>query len=158
MIYDTLDHAALYHGIHPGCAEAFAFLQGFDPATPDGRVDLRGDELFANVERYSTQPAATRRYEAHRAYLDIQAVFTGHEAVFVTPHTPDLETVEVYDTARDVGFHAATDASWVELLPGRFAMFFPQDVHKPVCAVGGNSEVLKVVVKIRLAANAKAFA
>jgi len=153
MIYDTLDHADHYADLHPLLAEAFAFLRSFDPATPDGRIELRGDDLFVNVERYTTQPPADRRYEAHRRYLDVQTICLGEEAIYTAP-LGRLDLVEPHNDKNDVAFYSGEDAQRVVLFPNDFAVFLPQDGHKPVCQVapGKPREVLKVVAKIRLAA------
>lgn len=151
MIYDTLAHCDLYAGLHPLLGKAFAFLRSFDPATPDGRIELRGDDLFVNVERYATEPPEARRYEAHERYLDIQTIHTGREAIYVEP-LDRLEVIEPYDAERDVAFYRGPDRSVVALQPGDFALFLPQDGHKPCCHAGGAADVLKAVAKVRLAA------
>ncbi|MEL7088070.1 MAG: YhcH/YjgK/YiaL family protein [Planctomycetota bacterium] len=149
MIYDRLKQADDYAALHPLLAEAFAFLRGFDPATPEGRVTLRGDDLFVNVERYATEPAGDRRYESHRRYLDVQAIFAGRETIYVEP-VSGLEVAEPYDGERDAAFYRGPDRNLVALRPGEFALFFPQDGHKPCCQTQAPSEVLKAVAKIRI--------
>ncbi|MEM8495499.1 MAG: YhcH/YjgK/YiaL family protein, partial [Planctomycetota bacterium] len=72
MIFDTFTTHDRYSALHPLFEEAFAALRDFDISTPDGRIQLRGDDLFLNVERYTTEPADHRRFESHRDYLDIQ--------------------------------------------------------------------------------------
>ncbi|MEM7624743.1 MAG: YhcH/YjgK/YiaL family protein [Planctomycetota bacterium] len=149
MIYDRIEHAGLYLGLHPLLTEAFTFLEDFDPATADGQIQLRGDDLFVNVERYATEPAAARKYEAHRRYLDVQTIFTGTESIYVKP-LAGLDMIEAYDETRDVAFYTGADHGVVTLLPGEFALFFPQDGHKPCCHAGGPNDVLKVVAKVCL--------
>lgn len=149
MIYDRFEHARLYLGLHPLLAEAFAFLKDFDPATADGQIKLRGADLFVNVERYATEPAAERRYEAHRQYLDVQTIFIGQESIYVEPRG-GLDATEAYDESRDVAFYRGPDRNVLSLVPGEFALFFPQDGHKPCCQADGPSDVLKVVAKVRI--------
>ena len=149
MIYDLLDQSAVYAPLHPLLAEAFAALRSFDPATPEGRIELRGQDLFLNVERYVTQPADQRRYEAHRRYLDVQTIFAGEEAIDCVL-LPEARETEAYDAERDVAFYQAQEPSRLALRPGRFAIFLPQHVHRPVCQLAGPSEVTKVVAKVLL--------
>ena len=151
MIYDLLDHAGDYHGLHPLLEPAFAALRDFDPQTPPGRISLRGDDLYVNVEHYTTQPAEQRRFEAHRRYLDIQMLSRGEEAIDCVL-LPEARETEAYDPQRDVAFYQSEDASRLPLRPGRFALFLPQHVHRPVCQLTGPSDVIKVVAKVRLAA------
>ena len=155
MIYDRLEHADLYAGLHPLLGEAFAFLRGFNPATADGQIKLRGDDLFVNIERYTTQAAGERRYEAHQQYLDVQTIFKGQESIYIEP-LPQLDVEEAYDEARDVAFYRGPDRNVVALVPGEFTLLYPQDGHKPCCHATEASEVLKVVAKVRIDASSEA--
>ena len=50
MIYDTLAHKDQYRNLSPRLAKALDFLAQTDfSALPDGRCDIDGDEVFANV-------------------------------------------------------------------------------------------------------------
>ena len=151
MILDRLDRAAAAYPLHPLFAEAFAYLQAFDPATPDGRIDLRGDDLFVNVQRYTTKPAAETRFEAHRQYLDIQTIYTGEEAIYID-WLDHLQETEAFDADKDVAFYEGSSATCLSLRPGDFAILYPTDAHRPVCQVRGPSDVLKVVAKVRIEA------
>jgi len=149
MIYDVFQNAERYATLHPLLRAAFAALRDFDINTPDGRNELRGNDLFLNVERYTTEPAEGRRFEAHRDYLDVQTIFTGRESIYVEP-IDRLTVTEPYDADRDVAFYDGIHHARLDLSPGDFAVFFPEDGHKPVCECGGSAEVLKVVAKVRL--------
>ncbi|MBB6430983.1 YhcH/YjgK/YiaL family protein [Algisphaera agarilytica] len=149
MIYTPAEHADRYAELHPLLGEAFVALRSFDLTTPDGKIEIRGDDLFLNVERYTTQPAEDRRFESHRAYLDVQAIFTGRESIYVEP-IERLDVTEPFDAERDVAFYTGPHETRLDLQPGDFAIFFPEDGHKPVCECGGSSEVLKVVAKVRI--------
>ncbi len=149
MILDTLQRSGVYNPLHPLLEEAFSALQSFDSSTPSGQVKLRDDDFFINVERYVTEPADQRRYEAHRMYLDVQTIYTGEEAIDYFDLS-QAEVLEPYDAERDVAFYRAASGVRLPLRPGSFAIFLPQDVHRPVCQLDGPREVLKVVAKIRL--------
>ncbi|MDI6936784.1 YhcH/YjgK/YiaL family protein, partial [Serratia sp. Se-PFBMAAmG] len=40
------------------------------------------------------------------------------------------------------------DETWIRMVPGTFAVFFPQDIHRPNCAPDLPAAIRKVVVKI----------
>ncbi len=152
MIFASLQHADRYVASHPLLRAAFAALRAFDPATPDGRIDLQGDDLFLSVQRYTTKPAEDQPFESHRIYIDVQTIYTGRESITVEP-IDRLEVAEPYDAERDAAFYrrpAETSGTRLDLTPGDFAVFFPEDGHQPVCECGGPAEVLKVVAKVRL--------
>lgn len=148
MILDTLDRADRYAALHPGFAAAFAFLRRADlAALPDGRRDINGDRVFALVSRYTPKPVPEAlRWEAHRAYIDIQFLVTGSEQLGWAPRATLRET-ETHDVAKDCAFFAG-DGTLCTLRAGQFAVFFPEDAHAPGHAAGAPAPVQKIVVKV----------
>jgi len=152
MILDSLTHHQQYVHLHPLFSAAFDFLRAHDPATPDSRIDLDGDRLFALVQRLETAPEETRVWEAHRGYGDIQFIVSGREKILYSP-VRDLTSTGPYDADKDVEkFTGESALGAVPLIvpPGSFAIFLPQDGHKPGCTVEGPEPVTKVVIKFRL--------
>ncbi len=154
MIHDNLVHSGLYGSVHPLFKEAFAYLENFDPETPDGKFQLRGTDLTGIVQRYQTKPAAQKQFEAHREYIDIQYIVEGTEILeyaqegsfpVKVPFNPEKD-VELYSDSPN-------GSSSLQTGPGEYCIFFPHDVHKPGCSIGANpASVCKVVLKIRAAA------
>ncbi|SAE52854.1 YhcH/YjgK/YiaL family protein [Enterobacter hormaechei] len=99
-------------------------------ATPTGKHDISGNSLFYLVSEEMTQPFAERRAEYHARYLDIQIVLKGQEGM-------------TFSTLP----HGTPDTDWL-LSEGDFVVFYPGEVHKPLCAVGAPAKVRKVVVKM----------
>lgn len=133
-------------------AKGMAFLKEHDlTALEPGRYEIDGDRMFALVSEAATEPKADRKPEAHNRMLDIQYLAAGEgEIIGVSRRTPELVPSEDYLDTRDIAFYGEVkDETDVLLRPGMFAVFFPDDVHRPLCAVGGQgSTVKKVVVKI----------
>ncbi len=151
MIHDQLSHSARYAQLHPSFAKAFAWLQAFDPATPDGKYEIDGPDLTAGVQRYDTKPDADKKWEAHEVFGDIQVVFAGEESCGHTD-VRALTVTEPYKPEKDVAkyAHPSSPTTRLHLRPGTFTVFFPQDGHQPGVQVGGPSAVLKVVVKFKV--------
>ena len=150
MISDTLTFSKLYASAHPRLAAGFDFLRKLPADIADGRHEIDGDRLFALVQSYTTTPAATRKLEHHKKYADIQFLFAGEE---ILEHAPldGLPVDTPYDEAKDYGLvRDPSVRSAVILRPGGWAIFFPQDAHKPGCALGAPGAVRKVVVKVLL--------
>lgn len=115
---------------------------------PLGRIDLEGDALFVLVQEYATKAPEAGRWEAHRRYADIQLLAAGRERVGVA--ALDCMRVDVpYDDTKDVAFFLG-EGDWITLTPGRFAIFFPQDVHLPCIQADAAETVRKIVVKVGL--------
>jgi len=151
MIVDSLARpTAPYEKLHPLFARAFDYLRTFDRATPDGKVVLEADRLVALPQSYETAPAAGKRFEAHRRFIDIQFILEGEEIIEHAPIERLPEVSEPYSDERDVMFFRdPTACSRTLLRAGDFAIYFPADGHKPCCQAGaGPAAVRKIVMKI----------
>lgn len=151
MILDRIDNWRLYAAADSLLGRGFRWLaEEFDPATPDGRIDLEGDDLFALVQGYETRTPENCRFEAHNVYTDIQYVYEGAEGMGWAPRG-ELTVTEPYSTERDVAFFATPENPTIALVrKGEFALFHPNDAHQPGLALPGIPTVRKVVIKVRL--------
>ena len=117
---------------------------------PEGKCWIQEPEIYAEVSSYKTRPVHEGRLETHKRYVDIQIMLSGSERMDVMP--PDTLIPDTdYDEQKDIRFYKRVKAPAVRLLmvPGNFAMFFPQDAHCP--QITPHSEALnvkKVVIKI----------
>lgn len=149
MILDQLANADLYSSVHSRFAQAFEFLTSTVlTELPSGKQTIEGEELFALVNDYSTQPLDICRFEAHRRYIDIQLMVRGREQIGVA----DLAAMsddEPYVADRDIAFYRG-QGDLITLREGTFAVFFPHDAHQPGIALGEPSLCRKVVVKVLL--------
>lgn len=135
----------------PGLAKALEFLRGPGAGElPDGKYPLDGDRVFAIVQRYATAEAGEPRFEAHRAYLDVQYIARGAEIIGWAP-AARLEVTEAYDAQKDICF-GRVRGGWTPALveAGRLAVLWPEDAHAPRLAAGKPAEVVKIVVKVAL--------
>lgn len=153
MIQDSLEFSGAYAPLHPLFPAAFEYLKTFDPATPDGKYEIDGKRLHASVQRYETAPEAAKAWEAHRVYADIQFIVSGREKVLYAP-AGEFRPATPYNPEKDVQKFDGTGVRHVSstVIPaGSFAVYFPQDGHKPGCQAGDTPEpVVKVVLKVRL--------
>ena len=117
-------------------------------ATPTGKYDIDGSNLFYMVSEDGTEPLVERRAEYHARYLDIQIVLRGEEGMtFSTQPAGEPDTDWLAD--KDIAFlPAGEQEKTVILSAGDFVVFYPGEVHKPLCAVGAPGKVRKVVVKV----------
>ena len=147
MIADRLDRAAQYAGLPPRIRTALDWLRATNLAwLPVGRLDLEGDQLFALVQEYDTKPMADGLWEAHRRYIDVQYVVSGHERMGYTP----LETITVtkpYDAEKDY-LNGTGPGTFVDAPAGMVFVLWPGDAHMPGLQVQGASPVRKIVMKV----------
>ena len=151
MIADSLARPTTsYETLHPLFPAAFSYLRSFAPETPDGKIVLEPDRLFALPQRYDTAPGSAKRFEAHRRFIDIQYILEGEEIIEHAPIEWLPEVTEPYSQERDIMFFRDPAACSRTLLrAGDFVIYFPADGHKPGCQAGSSpSAVRKVVMKI----------
>jgi len=149
MIHDKIETAGKYKCLSERFMRAFELLQQGDIAgKEDGRYEVDGDKLFYLVQGYVTKPVEECRFEAHRRYADIQAVFAGREAMGYT-QPGGLEVQTPYDGAKDIMFFT-TPAGYtmLKLTAGEFVVLFPGEGHMPQCQSDGPVKIRKVVFKV----------
>jgi YhcH/YjgK/YiaL family protein len=153
MIQDSVANAKRYLGLHPRFAPAFAWAQ--EPsnlAKPDGRYALQGDALFVIVESGPTIASHLKRFESHRRYIDIQINLKGPEIMEWMPRAA-LTVFEDFKPDNDICFYQQPVITPTRLLvcPQEFAIFWPEDAHKPCCNPGEVSvSYRKLVFKVAL--------
>jgi len=131
--------------------KAFLFLKNSDLKTLEiKRHDIDSDNLYAPISEYLTKNEEDARFEAHKKYIDIQYVISGTEQMSVAPLSSLAEVLTPYDETKDVGFMTVSNASHFTATPENFFIFFPSDIHRPSVKVGENSQVRKVVVKVKV--------
>lgn len=150
MIVEKLDNwRALFNG--PAWEEAFTALENLTPDAPEGKVDVRGEDIYYRVADTDTRLPDRGTLEAHRDYLDIHLVLRGAECIDWYPAI-DLKIKSPYHAERDmIAFERpGPAAARVCMAPGLFAVMFPSDAHMALVAPGGEpAPIRKVVVKLR---------
>jgi YhcH/YjgK/YiaL family protein len=150
VILDELRHAGRYAPLHPAFARAFAFLQTAPADIADGRHEIDGDRIYANVMSYETKVPANQTHETHRRYADVQFVLRGDEVMHFTPASR-LEAGNGYQEAKDFELFATVAApSPLAVRAGQFAIFYPGEGHQPGLVAEARVPVKKIVVKVAL--------
>jgi biofilm protein TabA len=149
MILDKIGKGSKYAGLSQRFARAFELLaQGDIASKEDGKYEVDGDRLFFMVQNYTTKPAEERRFESHRRYADIQAVYSGREAMGYC-QIDGLEVTAAYDESKDIMFFATPDGyTNLRLEAGEFVVLFPDEAHMPQAQLDGPSQVRKIVFKV----------
>lgn len=152
MIVDRIENISAYSAVLPGLDKAAAFVQDFwKSPRADGRYEIDGTRIVANVSTYDTKDKAGAQFEAHRKYADLQAVICGEEAIGWAALTDALtETREEYSKGGDIAFYTGETVVDTVLPAGYCALLFPQDAHMPCLYTGKERKVTKIVVKIAL--------
>ena len=146
MILDVLEYAAKYEALSPYFADAFAFLRRDDlRELADGQYEIVGRSFFATVVHQKGKAVEEAKLEAHDEYIDIQFVIQGTEQMGWKSRGEIDVPAEKPEEFPDVYFYDDIPASWNTVLPGSFAIFFPEDAHMPLIS---NDEIHKVILKV----------
>ena len=151
MFNSSLAMAEKYDYLSEKFTAGYKWIASMDIKTlADGKYRVLGDDVIANVQTYTTQPADERRFEAHDKFFDIQYIAEGEEFFGVCPR--DGLNVTESHPERDVFYYADPEGScsMILLKAGDFAVVAPEEAHKPCCCVGSPARVRKVVVKVKV--------
>lgn len=88
-------------------------------------------------------------FESHILFADIHCIFQGEEVIYQNP-VESLKQTSAYDEQDDYCLYSGSNEAFIKLRRGDFAVFFPNDGHKPGYHIEKTSLVRKVVMKIRL--------
>lgn len=151
MIFDRLENLGQYRGISKWLDTAIDAVQKMDLSTMEvGRYDIAGDDVYCMVQAPALKAAADTKWEAHERYIDIQIALGDGEAIGYAP-LARIDGWLPYNAEKDVLLSTSRAAGL--LLPmdaGMFAVFFPEDAHRPCEGVGDAAEGHKAVVKVRV--------
>ena len=150
MIFDNIRSIRQYEGLGSNFQKAVQFLEALDLSRiSQGDFEIDGRKVYAFANWLTLKKPEEVFYEAHRKYADIQLVLQNSEVIY-TAQTPDLTMTGEFDEQKDIGFYSdGKHSTRLTLFPGDFAVFFPEDAHKPCCLAEDPSS-FKLVVKVRL--------
>lgn len=148
MILDDLNNFENYQQLHPAFPAALGFLRSIDFASfTTGKRTIVGDQIYATASCGMGKGIENARLEVHRKYIDIQIAVNGIDNIGWKPlrkcSLPDGE----YNTEKDMLLFGDVPDTWFGLTPGSFAIFFPEDAHAPLAALGN---LHKIVVKVKV--------
>lgn len=150
MIYDTLENIDQYCRDAEPLRKALDFAITFDSSLPDGRYEIDGDNIFANVMSYTTFAAEKLKFEGHNNHIDVQVILEGEELMDVS-HDKNLQVDTPYSEQGDATlFKAPERFSTILLKPGLFVAVFPDDLHQPSRFDKEPMQVRKMVIKVRV--------
>lgn len=137
----------------PAFQKALKAIAALPPDAPLGKFPIDGDSIYGNVMEYETSLEIPEKLEFHRKYADIQAILNGEELMFWAD-IAGLEVCDPYLDEKDVEFRKPQKNAFskLDLVPGLFAVFYPEDGHygKGIPFSGMRGKLRKVVVKVRL--------
>lgn len=131
---------------------AYEFLHRTDLADlPAGEYPIDGDNVYAQVQDYVTEPESRRFWETHKVYFDVHYLVSGEEKIGYCPGT-EMHHKQPYNEADEMYLYGGIsqhEQHFIEMKPGDCMIIAPTDGHKPRCAVREGVPVRKIVVKVK---------
>ncbi len=148
MIIDSFPGLERYYSINPGFEKAFKFLRQQElEDLAEGRHEIDGNNVYALVTEKPGKDAEDAKLEVHDAYIDIQILVKGQEAMGYLDRRFCEEVHTPYNAEKDIAFYKEEPEVYFTLEPGNMAIFFPHDAHAPMI---GEGLIRKIVVKVKI--------
>lgn len=149
MIYGSIKYLHSFGIENADVIRALEYAASHDLSNlAGGRHDIDGDALYFNAAQYVTASASEKKFEAHRAYLDVHYLIDGTEQIHVAP----IESLRCgeYDASGDFFLAEGEPTVRVTMRPGDFLVCYPEDGHCPGIRVNEPEKIRKVIFKVRL--------
>lgn len=150
MIIDILQNAGKYFPVHPLLSKAFKFIESVNLEELEiGEYEIEETYLRAIV---SNKPGflvgePKNKMECHNEHIDIQLCLYGKEKIGWKSRKTCTSIRQKYNQKKDVLFFNDAPDMYLQLRQNQFAVFFPDDVHKPMI---GKGNIKKLVIKIKI--------
>ena len=117
-----------------------------------GVYEIDGKNIYAQVVEKTTKERIYAKPEVHREYIDVQFSVEGKEIIGFARDSSKNKVSEDLLKEEDVLFYENVQGeSDLVMNPGNFAVFFPNDVHRPWCAIDDKPcTIKKVNVKVSI--------
>ena len=158
MIVSNLQHSARIEPLHPLFKQLFDYVKSHDLLhTPCGRIELDGNNLFINNVNPTCVKASEQVLEVHRNYIDIHILLEGKERIgwkaiedvnqLKQAYQEEDQLKQAYQEEGDCALYSDVPTTFVDLLPGQFAIVYPEDPHAPVI---GEGKIRKLIAKVKI--------
>ncbi|MBM6889251.1 YhcH/YjgK/YiaL family protein [Bacteroides caecigallinarum] len=148
MIVTNLNNTERIEALHPLFKKLFDYVKTHDILnTPCGRIDIDGDNLYINNVNPECIPAEKQVLEVHRDYIDVQILLQGKETIGWKALEDSKAEIKPYEKEGDCALYSDIPTTWIHLVPGQMAIFFPEDAHAPVI---GEGKIRKMIAKVKL--------
>ena len=155
MIFGDINNIDAMEKIYPApIMKAINYLKNNDFLKMEAGVyEIDGQDIYAQVVDKNTKDKCNAKPEVHRKYIDVQFSVVGKEIIGFARDSSNNKVSEDLLKEEDVLFYGDVEGeSDLIMNPGNFAIFFPNDIHRPWCAYKEACTIRKVNVKINVKA------
>lgn len=129
---------------------AIAYLKKLDLGQIGSGIQEVNEDFYYFVQEYKTKKPQDCVLESHRKYIDIQWIVEGEEAIDVVD-VSRLQIEQKYSVEKDILlWKPVSNRMRVVLKAGSYVVLYPEDAHMGCIAVDGQTQVKKIIGKIRI--------
>ncbi|WP_291594647.1 YhcH/YjgK/YiaL family protein [Bacteroides sp.] len=148
MIVSNLKNSERIEGLHPLFKVLFDYVKSHDLLHADlGRIEIDGERLFINNVNPECVAAEKQVLELHHDYIDVHILLEGAERIGWKALEDLQKETKAYSKEEDCALYSDIPTTYVDLLPGQFAIVYPEDPHAPII---GNGKIRKLIAKVRI--------
>lgn len=148
MIVSNLKNSERIEGLHPLFKVLFDYVKSHDLLHADlGRIEIDGERLFINNVNPESVAAEKQVLELHHDYIDVHILLEGAERIGWKALEDLQKETKAYSKEEDCALYSDIPTTYVDLLPGQFAIVYPEDPHAPII---GNGKIRKLIAKVRI--------
>ena len=127
----------------------FDFIKNNDLTTIPLGITHLSEDVYFNMQEYTTRDLGEQILEAHQQYIDLQYVISGNELIG-SGCLSDATNVAAYDESTDYAGYKLPIFPYYLANPEYFFVFFPDQPHLPGIQAGEKTEMRKIVFKIKV--------
>lgn len=147
MIFDRLENLDFYLSQHHLLPSVVSFLQDQKHVCLNpGSHWINNPDLRVIKEPCVGKGKNKGILEVHKAHIDIQIALKGCDRIGYKPLSDCLFPQSSFDSVKDIQFFNDSPLFWIDLPPGHFCIFFPQDAHAPLSCDG---DLEKLIFKLK---------
>lgn len=148
MILDSINRFSDYVNLHPLFPKALEFIESLDFQNLQfEKKELLGNDLFVTTSESVLKTQSEAKLEAHNSYIDIQIPVSKTERFGWSPRKDLKIELAPFDHSKDLIFYEDTPATYIDVQPQNFVIFYPEDAHAPCI---GEKSVSKIVIKVKV--------
>lgn len=148
MIVSNLQNSGRIESLHPLFKQLFDLVKSHDLLHEElGRITVDGDKLFINNVNPECVDQDSQKLEVHHKYIDVHILLEGKERIGWKAMEDCKDLVQAYNEEGDCALYSDKPTTFIDLLPGQFAIVYPEDPHAPVI---GQGKIRKLIAKVLL--------
>lgn len=148
MIFDSITNLNNYFQ-SDFCNLIYNEVNSISSNSEDGVISIENDNYIKVMTLFTQRNPLV--IESHKEEVDIQLLLDGNEKIQLYDKE-DVKISDDYNPETDCVFYSicGEPISEIVLKKGKFAVFFPDDIHRPLVAIDVPQKLKKIVFKLNL--------